>query len=114
MTWQVFEVAIFLVACAFAIKYIKKSHYLDDDKPLDVRVENDPRLAAVVLTLDEKRLLPDRKLAAIKSVKNRTGFELKDAYAVVAYYLKHNGESPPSTLASGDNRRDHEDSSNQS
>lgn len=37
MTCKVFEVAIFLVACAFAIKYIKKSHYLDDDKPLDIR-----------------------------------------------------------------------------
>lgn len=114
MTWQVFEVAIFLVACAFAIKYIRKSHHIDDDKPLDERVEKDPRLAAVVLTLDERRLLPDQKLAAIKSVKNRTGYDLKDAYAVVAYYLKHNGESPPSTLASGDTGRDYEDSSNQS
>ena len=89
MIRPVFEVAIFLVACAFAIKYIRKSHHIDDDKPLDERVENDPRLAAVVLTLDERRLLPDQKLAAIKSVKNRTGFELKDAYAVVTYYLKH-------------------------
>lgn len=66
------------------------------------------------MTLDEKRLLPDQKLAAIKSVKNRTGFELKDASAVVACYLKHKRESSPSTLASGDTGRDSEDSSNQS
>ena len=56
---------------------------------IDAKMLNRPDLLEVALTPDEKATLIESKLATIKSVKDRTGLDLSDAYAVVDYWSRH-------------------------
>ncbi len=81
--WSVFGIGLLL--------WLRRARKAAQQRSVDIdaKMLSRPDLLEVTLTPFEKANMVGSKLASIKSVRDRTGLDLSDAYAVVDYWSRH-------------------------